>query len=130
MNVLHSLARPMLAGMFVYGGIDAVQHPETKVPKASKVAPPIADAAGVEASTSELVRFNGALQIAGGVALAAGVFPRLAALALGASLIPTTAAGHRFWEEKEPAARSQQTIHFLKNAAMLGGLLMVVSDGK
>ena len=53
-----------------------------------------------------------------------------AALALGASLIPTTAAGHRFWEEDEPAARSQQTIHFLKNAAMLGGLLMVVRDGK
>jgi len=47
---------------------------------------------------------------------------------LAGSLIPTTAAGHRFWEESDPSTRAQQTIHFLKNAAMLGGLLAVVGS--
>jgi uncharacterized membrane protein YphA (DoxX/SURF4 family) len=75
-----------------------------------------------------LVQVNGAVQVGAGVLLALGVLPRLSALALAASLVPTTAAGHRFWEEAEPAARAQQTIHFLKNAAMLGGLLAVIGS--
>ena len=49
-------------------------------------------------------------------------------LALIASLIPTTVAGHPFWTIEDPAARAQQRIHFLKNSAMLGGLLLVVLD--
>jgi len=60
--------------------------------------------------------------------LAMGRAPRLAALALAASLIPTTIAGHRFWTETDPSARAAQRIQFLKNAAMLGGLLVVVSQ--
>jgi uncharacterized membrane protein YphA (DoxX/SURF4 family) len=120
----------MLAGIFVYGGYEAVRNPEPKVPRAETVAPAVAEAAGVKADTAQLVRFNGMVQIGGGVALALGVMPRLSALALAGSLVPTTLAGHRFWEEQDPAARTQQTLQFLKNAAILGGLLTVVSVGK
>ncbi len=60
--------------------------------------------------------------------LAAGVVPRLAAMALAASIIPTTAAGHRFWEIDDPQRRAQQRTHFLKNAAILGGLLIAAFD--
>ena len=35
--------------------------------------------------------------------LALGIWPRLAALGLIGSIVPTTAAGHRFWEEETPA---------------------------
>ena len=120
----------MLAAMFVYGGLDAVQNPKSKARRAEPIAPKIAEAAGVDADTVQLVRFNGAVQVGAGIALALGVMPRLAALALAGSLVPTTLAGHRFWDEQDPTARQQQTIHFLKNAGILGGLLMVVSEGK
>jgi len=130
MRVLRTVARPMLAAMFVFGGLYAIQNPKSKAGRAESIAPKIAEAAGVEADTVQLVRVNGAVQVGAGVALALGVLPRLAALALAGSLVPTTLAGHRFWEEQDPAARTQQTIHFLKNIGMLGGLLMVVSEGK
>jgi len=43
--------------------------------------------------------------------------------------VPTTLAGHRFWEEEDEAARAQQTVQFLKNAAMMGGLLLILEHG-
>ena len=42
--------------------------------------------------------------------------------------MPTTAAGHRFWEEQDPAERAQQRIHFFKNVSMLGGLIIAAGD--
>jgi putative oxidoreductase len=74
------------------------------------------------------VRLNGAVQMAAGTLLALGRFPRLSALALAATLVPTTAAGHRFWEAEEDADRTQQRIHFLKNLSMFGGLLITAAD--
>jgi putative oxidoreductase len=129
MHITSFVARPLLAGMFVYGGLDAFRNPAGKVPRAEKVAPDIADAVGIDADTEQLVQFNGAVQVAAGVTLALGIFPRLSALALAGTLIPTTLAGHRFWEEEDEAARAQQTMQFLKNAAMFGGLLLIVEHG-
>jgi uncharacterized membrane protein YphA (DoxX/SURF4 family) len=122
-------ARPLLAGMFIYGGIDSIRNPGGKVPRAERVAPDIADAVGIDADTEQLVQFNGAVQLGAGVTLALGILPRVSALLLAGSLVPTTLAGHRFWEEDDPGARAQQTIQFLKNAAMMGGLLLVVEHG-
>ena len=85
--------------------------------------PPLTD------DTGRLVRVNGAVQVGAGIGLALGIAPRLAALALAASLVPTTAAGHRFWEEEDDKARAQQTIHFLKNITIMGGLLEVCAAG-
>ena len=99
------------------------------MPRAEKVAPDIADLVGIDADTEQLVQFNGALQVGAGITLALGVLPRLSALLLAGSLVPTTLAGHRFWEEEEDAARAQQTIQFLKNLGMLGGLLLVIEHG-
>jgi uncharacterized membrane protein YphA (DoxX/SURF4 family) len=129
MHISSLVARPLLAGMFVYGGLDAFRNPEGKVPRAEKVAPDIAGVVGIDADTEQLVQFNGAVQVAAGITLALGVLPRLSALILAGSLVPTTLAGHRFWEEEDDAARAQQTIQFLKNAAMFGGLLLVAEHG-
>jgi putative oxidoreductase len=52
----------------------------------------------------------------------------LAAMALAVSMVPTTIAGHRFWEIDDPAKRSMHRTHFLKNTAILGGLLVVALD--
>src|SRR3954452_21928734 len=126
--MIRRVARPMIAGMFIVGGLDAFQHPDTKAAKAEKVAPTVARTFGLPDDTTTLVRINGAVQVGAGALFALGRLPRLAALALAGSLVPTTLAGHPFWEETDKLARAMQRIHFLKNVGMLGGLLLAAVD--
>ena len=49
-------------------------------------------------------------------------------MVLAASLVPTTAAGHRFWEVEDTQDRTQQQLHFFKNVSMLGGLIIAAGD--
>jgi uncharacterized membrane protein YphA (DoxX/SURF4 family) len=126
--MIHRMGRSLLAPMFVSGGLDAIRHPESKEAKAEVVTGPITETLGLPDETPTLVRVNGGVQVVGGVLLGLGVLTRVAAFALAASLIPTTLAGHRFWEESDPNAKAAQRIHFLKNTAMLGGLVLVTTD--
>ena len=129
MAVLRLVARPMLASIFIAEGIDSLLHPDTKAPAAEAVVRPLAEQVPVVPDQVEqAVRLNGAVQVVAGSLLAIGRFPRLSAAALAASLIPTTYAGHRFWESNDKQERSQQKIHFLKNVTMLGGLLIAAGD--
>lgn len=119
----------MMASIFVIQGFDTFRHPEKVAPRAEAVVRPLADRfTAVPAKTEDAVRLNGAVQMAAALLLALGRFPRLSALALAATLVPTTAAGHRFWEAEEDADRAQQRIHFLKNLSMFGGLLIAAAD--
>jgi uncharacterized membrane protein YphA (DoxX/SURF4 family) len=119
----------MLASMFVAGGLQSLRSPEYVAPMAEAVVRPVTERVSVlPDSTEQLVRLNGAVQVVGGVMLGLGRFPRLAALAVAATLVPTTLAAHRFWEAEDPDERAQQRIHFLKNLSMLGGLLIAADD--
>ncbi len=128
MAITRKIARPLLASMFVTGGVDAVRRPETKEPKAERVASQVARPLGLPEDTVLLVKVNGAVQVVAGLLLATGRVPRLAATALAVSLVPTTLAGHPFWEEDDEAARTGQKVHFLKNLSMLGGLVLAATD--
>jgi putative oxidoreductase len=64
-----------------------------------------------------------------GIAFALGKFPRVSALLLIGSLIPTTLAGHGFWRIEDPITRKLQRVQFHKNMAMIGGLFFAVLDG-
>ena len=119
----------MLASIFIVQGIDSLLHPDTKAPAAEKVVRPLAERIpAVPDEVEQAVRINGAVQLVAGSLLAIGKFPRLSAAALAATLLPTTAAGHRFWESDDKQERTQQKIHFLKNLSMLGGLLIAAGD--
>src|SRR6478672_12729706 len=128
MAVSRRLARPLLASMFVMGGADALMNPESKVARAKDVGPKLAAPFGLPQDPEKLVQINGAVQIGAGSLLALGKFPRLASLALAASLVPTTLAGHRFWEETDERTRAMQRIQFFKNVSMFGGLLLAAVD--
>jgi len=127
MTLSQRLGRPLFAGIFVVGGLDAVRNPSSKVPKADTVVPRVLKPLGISADTATVIRANGAVQIAAAGLLATGIAPRLAAGTLLASLIPTTAAGHRFWEEDESGNRDAQRLQFMKNLAIMGGLIMAMS---
>lgn len=119
----------MLGAMFIVGGYGTLTNPERVVPKAEPVVGAISDRIpGVPQATVTAVRWNGAVQVVAGTLLSVGIAPRLGAAALAGSLVPTTAAGHRFWEIDDPQDRAQQRIHFLKNVAMLGGLLLAATE--
>ena len=128
MTAVRRIARPMLAAMFIQGGLDALRHPGARAEKAAPVVNAIAQPLGLPNDPELLVRANGAAQVAAGGLLALGRVPRLAALVLAGSLVPTTYAGHPFWSEQDPAVRAQQRTHFLKNVSMLGGLLLASVD--
>lgn len=66
------------------------------------------------------------LELLAGLALLFGFQQRLAALALIAFLVPATLVAHPFWLASA-ADRQVQIINFMKNLAMIGGLLFVAS---
>src|SRR5437016_3980161 len=87
----------------------------------------LSDALPLPDDTETLVKLNAAVHIGGGTLLALGKLPRLSAAVLALSLVPTTAAGHRFWEEESPQSKAMQRTHFLKNLAILGGLIIAAT---
>ncbi len=119
----------MLASIFIVQGYQTLRHPETVAKKAEPVVSSLATmTSAIPDDPEQAVRINGAVQLTAGTLLALGWLPRASALAIAATLVPTTAAGHRFWDEVDPEQRGQQRIHFLKNLAMFGGLLIAASD--
>jgi putative oxidoreductase len=69
-----------------------------------------------------------AIEVLVPIALILGIWPRLSALVLIAFVIVATALAHRFWEFP-PAAYQGQLNHFLKNIALIGGLLFYFVSG-
>src|SRR6185436_1076991 len=112
--LLRRAARPMLAAIFISGGVEALRSPQAH----ARAAKPVLEAVGpavdqaVEVAPLDerpddemLVKIDGGVKVVAGTMLAVGKFPRLASAALAASLIPTTLAGHRFWEESDPESK-------------------------
>lgn len=119
--MLKVLARPMLASVFVASAWATLKEPEP----AAKHAAPVIDRyrtmlpEWVPTDPMTLVRVDACVKLGCGALLALGRFPRVAAFLLAADLVPTTLVGHRIWESGDPEERN----HFLKNLAVLGGLL-------
>ncbi|GGY41574.1 hypothetical protein GCM10010384_55680 [Streptomyces djakartensis] len=129
MSLMRLLGRPMLASMFLTGGLSSVREPEQVAPIAEPVVQPVTERVpALPDRTEQVVRLSGAVQVAAGLMLATGRMPRPAALAIAATLVPTTLAAHRFWEVEDPSERAEQRIHFFKNMSMLGGLLIAADD--
>lgn len=121
-------ARVLTGGSYAVLGYDAFRAPGARVQQAEETLALLRRVLPLPADDVIVVRGNGAIQAISGLLLASGRCPRLAALAIAGSLIPTTVAGHAFWKVEDPAARKAQQTQFVKNMAMLGGLLLAVTD--
>ena len=132
--LVRRIARPLLASSFIYGGIDTLRNPQTRVPGARPVVEQITKTADeqlpvqVPRDVEQWVRIDAGIKVGAGSLFALGKLPRLSALALAGSIVPTTLAGHRFWEHEDPEERFGQLANFLKNAGLLGGLLIAAVD--
>jgi len=68
------------------------------------------------------------LELAGGLSVLLGFKARIGAAALIVFLVPATLIFHNFWAF-EGAEQQAQMIHFMKNVAIMGGLLLVIAHG-
>jgi putative oxidoreductase len=125
---LRPAARVLTGSTYLLLGFDALREPGGRVDQAAGVLAAIRQWVPLPDDDEIVVRGNAAVQVAAGALLAMGRFPRLSALALAGSLVPTTLAGHSYWKIEDPAVRKMQRIQFHKNMAMLGGLLLAVLD--
>ncbi|MDA8321780.1 MAG: DoxX family protein [Actinomycetota bacterium] len=125
---LRPAARVLTGSTYVLLGFDALRAPGGRVDQAAPVLNAIRKVAPLPASDEMVVRGNAAVQVVAGGLLSFGIAPRLSALALAGSLVPTTLAGHAYWKIDDPAARKMQRIQFHKNLAMIGGLLFAALD--
>ncbi|WP_017935429.1 DoxX family protein [Nocardioides sp. Iso805N] len=133
MTISRTIARPLLASIFVVGPINTLRNSSGAAKKAELVTDPLirlAQRAGIPIpqNPETLVKINAGVQLAAGLCLATGRFPRLSAAVLATSLVPTTVVGHDFWNESDPAVRRQQQIQLAKNLSLLGGLIIAAGD--
>ncbi|MGK5737750.1 DoxX family protein [Micromonospora sp. URMC 103] len=133
MKPVRSLARAMLSGIFVFSGYRNFMNPERLVPAAKPVTDrvtPLLQRANprIPTDTATLIRANAAVQVGVGLMFATGKLTRPSALVLAGTLVPTTFAGHPFWNNDDPVARNNNQVHFLKNLGLLGGLLLAAAD--
>jgi uncharacterized membrane protein YphA (DoxX/SURF4 family) len=122
--MLKMLARPMLASVFVTSAwqtlkdpLPAAKHAEPMIERYRTMLPE-----WLPSDALTLVRADAWLKLGCGALLASGRMSKLAAIVLAVDLVPTTLVGHRVWESGDPEERN----HFLKNVALLGGLLATI----
>ena len=118
MSLSRTLARPLLSAIFISSAIPMLKDQ-------SYLHGPIRDAGLAEPEL--LAKTHVYANLVGGLALATGRFPRLAALGLAANLVPTTLVGHAYWSAPEDQ-KTVQKINFFKNVSLLGGLVLAAAD--
>ncbi|GAB2642199.1 DoxX family protein [Prescottella soli] len=132
--IVRRIARPLLSTVFIAGGIDSLRSPALKARAAapylekSVASLPGSVADKLPSDPESLVKINAAIQVGAGALLALGKAPRAASLVLAGTLVPTTIAGHDFWNVDDPRQRAMQRMQFCKNMTMLGGLLIAAVD--
>ena len=84
-----------------------------------------AESKGIPAGRLAVV-FSGGMLIFGGLGIAIGAFPTLAAGAIALFLLVSTPTMHDFWAVPQEQQQSEMT-NFLKNVALLGGALVFLA---
>jgi uncharacterized membrane protein YphA (DoxX/SURF4 family) len=118
MKIPFTLGRLIFAGFFVTSGINHFLQYKTLTQYARGKQVPLAPVA---------VLGTGALLTAGGASLLLGLRPKWGAAAVIAFLAGASPIMHDFWNDESPEARQANQINFMKNAALLGGALVLAS---
>ncbi|MFI9409914.1 DoxX family protein [Nocardia gamkensis] len=132
--LLRRLARPLLATAFVVDGVDTLRRPDERVKAANALLErghrqlPEEIATKLPSNPTTVVQVNALAQVSGGVLLALGKAPRLAALVLAATVVPAAVTEQDFWNEQDPARKSAKRTAFLKDLGLLGGLMITAAD--
>jgi len=130
MRLLRAAGRAFTGIPYIVLGYDAATEPGMRVNAAAPLLDKARAVVPVPLDNEAIVRANGAAMAVGGAMVASGFGARVGAGIIAASLIPTTAAGHAFWEIDDPMQRKMQQVQFVKNLTMLGGVVMILAGNK
>jgi putative oxidoreductase len=111
------LGRLLLSAIFILSGLGKIPHFNDVAGMMAQKGIPLASLA---------LGITLLIEIGGGLMVLTGFKARYAALVIAIWLVPVTLIFHKFWGI--PAADQQgQMINFLKNLAIMGGLLILAS---
>ena len=110
--MIRKVARPLLATAFVSQGAELLISPMPTI----------------RTNPETVARISAAAQIGGGVLLASGRLPRLAAAVLAATVIPANLGQHMFWNEVDPERKSRTRRDFMMDLSLLGGVIIASAD--
>ena len=117
--MVRRLARPLIGLAFLDSGVSALRDDGRRAEQARRL--------GVQ-DPQQVTRAVAAVQIGAGALLVLNRFPRLASLALAATVVPDAVTGHAFWTEDDKIAKRHERTLFTRDLGLLGGLLVSVAD--
>ena len=118
-NALNLLGRLLIVALFLPAGLSKLTGFDGTVGYFASLGLPLATLAVVVAIITEVL---------GGIALLVGFQTRIVAILLAIFTLAASITGHAFWAAPADAAFIQQLL-FLKNIAVIGGLLVLASAG-
>ncbi|WP_283633819.1 DoxX family protein [Mycolicibacterium poriferae] len=131
--LIRRVARPMLSAVFISRGVESLRSPKPAADATrqtldglSKLPDPVGTNVPSDAET--VAKVNAAVQIGGGLLLATGKFPRIASIALAASVVPGSLGGNAFWNQSDPQRKSEERKAFITDISLLGGLIIAAVD--
>ena len=123
----------MLSAVFISRGVESLRSPKPAADATrqtleglSKLPDPVGT--NVPSNAETVAKVNAAVQIGGGLLLATGRFPRVASIALAASVVPGSLGGHAFWNEADPQRKAEERKAFITDISLLGGLIIAAVD--
>lgn len=117
MNFAFLLGRIVFGGYFAYNGVNHFVSTAALAEYAGAKGVPMPEAA---------VIFAGLLLLVGGISIVLGLMPQIGAMCIVLFLVVVSPVMHNFWAMTDPAQRMAEMIHFTKNMALLGGVLMLL----
>ena len=117
-NLAALLGRILVAAVFVLSGVNKMGNFAGTAAFMTSAGLPMAELLLVPTIAIEIVC---------GLMLVVGWQTRAAALVLLLFMVPVTAVFHNPWAATDAAMAQQQMIHFLKNLAIMGGLLNLLA---
>ncbi|MDD5050155.1 MAG: DoxX family protein [Candidatus Pacebacteria bacterium] len=118
MDLLFLFGRILFGGFFLYSGIKHFTRVNAFSAYAGSKHVP---------SPKVSVYATGVLIFLGGAGVVLGISPVWSLIFIILFLVPVTFIMHQFWKETDPMQRAVQTTNFLKNIALLGAALMLLS---
>lgn len=117
MDIIFIIGRILLGGYFLFSGYNHFKDSEAMTGYAASKEVPLPKVS---------VIITGILLALGGLSVLLGTIPQLGILLLILFLLPTTFMMHDFWNAEAEAKQAEQ-INFMKNLALIGALLMLLT---
>jgi uncharacterized membrane protein YphA (DoxX/SURF4 family) len=132
MTLIRKIARPLLGATFIYDGVEKLRKPDEA---AEELSAALNDISGFVPQAEQLAakprltaQVLGGVEVAAGVALALGKFPRAAAFTLSGAHKLNAYAEYRSADLQSPGDEVVQRKMLLKNISILGGLSLAMVD--